>query len=172
MSDSAANDVERRVTDEITAVLRETESIWDSQDTARLRDLWDSEDDQPFYLAGEQENWFIGWEQIHRYLAPPSDAPKVTQGIRVRFYDIHVRSLSADLVFAAYWMRTEMKLVFAEKPFASDNRVSAVFRKKPEGWRYLCYAEAFQAPNIYFQKLAEKDVSADYQKFFDRVTGK
>jgi len=69
-------------------------------------------------------------------------------------------------------MRTDMKLIFTPKPFGSDNRVSAVFRKKADGWKYLCYAEAFQAPNLYFQKLFEKDVSPEYQEFFDRVMKK
>jgi len=162
----------KTVTAQIESVLRETEAIWDSQDTARLRDLWDTGDPDPYYLAGEQENWFVGWDAINAYLAPPPGSPKVTEAIRVRFRDISARLLAPDLAFAAYWMRTEMKLIFAEKPFGSDNRVSAVFRRKPEGWRYVCYSEAFQSPTIYFQKLYEKDVAPDYQEFYDKVTGK
>ena len=156
---------------EITALLRETEKRWDSQNTASLKELWDTDDQEPFYLAGEQDDWFSGWEQLNAYLDPKS-GPKVTQAMRVRFYGIKARLLAPDLAFAAYWMRTDMKLIFQPKPFASDNRVSAVFRRKPEGWRYLAYAEAFQAPNMYINKLMEKDVADDYQKFFDAVTRK
>jgi len=156
---------------EITGLLRETENLWDSQDTARLKELWDMDDSEPFYLAGEQNNWFVGWEQLNAYL-DPKGGPNVTQAIRVRFYDIQARLLAPDLAFAGYWMRTEMKLIFQPKPFASDNRVSAVFRRKPEGWRYLTYAEAFQAPNMYMNHLMEKDVAPDYQEFFDTTTGK
>ena len=156
---------------EITALLRETEKRWDSQDTASLKELWDTEDTQPFYLAGEQENWFVGWDELNAYLAP-TNAPKITQAIRVRFYDIQARLLAPDLAFAAYWMRTDMKLVFQPKPFGSDNRVSAVFRRKPEGWRYVTYTEAFQAPNMYMNHLMEKDVAADYGDFYKETTGK
>ena len=165
--DTAAADAD--ITVEIEAVLRETEAIWASQDTARLRELWDTEDTEPYYLAGEQDNWFIGWDPINAYLAPEG-GPKITEAIRVRFYDVSARLLAPDLAYAGYWMRTEMKLVFQPKPFGSDNRVSAVFRKKPEGWRYLCYAEGFQSPTVYIQKLYEKDVAPDYQEFYDRVT--
>ena len=35
--------------------------------------------------------------------------------------------------------------------------------------RYLCYAEAFQAPTLYIQKLFEKDVSADYPAFYEKT---
>jgi hypothetical protein len=159
------------VTAEITALLRDTERRWDSQNTASLKELWDLDDAEPFYLAGEQDDWFAGWEQLSAYL-DPKGGPKITQAIRVRFYNIKARLLAPDLAFAAYWMRTDMKLVFQPKPFASDNRVSAVFRRKPEGWRYLTYAEAFSAPNMYINKMMEKDVADDYQEFFDAVTTK
>lgn len=160
------------LTTEIEALLRETEAIWDSQDTARLRELWDTDDVEPYYLAGEQENWFIGWDAIDAYLAPPRGAPKITQAIRVRFYDVRARWLAPDLAFAAYWMRTDMKLVFQAKPFGSDNRVASVFRKKPEGWKYVCYTEAFQTPNLYIQKLYEKDISPEYEAFYNQMMKK
>jgi len=156
------------ITAEITALLRETERLWDSQDTAKLKELWDTDDPEPFYLAGEQEDWFTGWQELDAYLAP-TDAPQITEAMRVRFYNIRARLLAPDLAFAAYWMRTDMKLVFQPKPFASDNRVSAVFRRTPEGWRYLTYAEAFQAPNMYMSRLMENDVADDYQAFYDQL---
>ena len=160
------------VTEEIVALLRETEEIWASQDTQRLKELWDLEDEEPIYLAGEQPNFWIGWEQINAYLDPPKGMKRPTQAIRVKFYDITVRQLAPDLAFAAYWMRTDMKLIFTPEPFGSDNRVTAVFRKTTDGWKYVTYAEAFQAPNMYIQTLMEKDVQDDYQEFFDEVTGK
>jgi hypothetical protein len=156
------------ITAEITALLRETEVLWDTQDTARLQELWDTDDNDPFYLAGEQDDWFAGWEQLNAYLAP-TKGPKVTEAIRVRFYNIQARLLAPDLAFAAYWMRTDMKLIFQPKPFASDNRASAVFRRKPEGWRYLTYMEGFPAPNMYMNRLMENDVADDYQQFYDEV---
>jgi hypothetical protein len=159
------------ITAEITALLRETEKRWDSQDTASLRELWDTDDTEPFYLAGEQDDWFVGWDELNAYL-DPQGGPKITQAIRVRFYDVKARLLAPDLAFAGYWMRTDMKLVFQPRPFGSDNRVSAVFRRKPEGWRYLAYTEAFQAPNMYMNRLMEKDVADDYQDFLDATTGR
>ena len=160
-----------QVTAEITAVLRETERLWASQDTAALRNLWDLENENPFYLAGEQEDFFIGWDAINAYLAP-ENAPKITEAIRVTFSNIRVRLVGPDLAFAAYWMRTDMKLVFQPKPFGSDNRATALFRNTGNGWKYLTYIEAFQSPSVYFQKLYEKDISPDYPEFFEEVTGK
>ena len=60
-------------------MLRKTEAIWDSQDTARLRDLWDTDDPDPYYLAGEQENWFIG---LGRYQRLSCATARVAEGDR------------------------------------------------------------------------------------------
>jgi hypothetical protein len=156
------------VTTEITALLRKTEDIWNAQETAGLLGLWDRDNAMPIYLAGEQEDFFVGWDQLKRYL-DPKGGPDITEAIRVLFSDIKVHSIGPDLAFAAYWMRTDMKLIFAPNPFGSDNRVTSVLRKTSDGWKYLAYAEAFQAPTMYFQKLFEKDVSPDYQEFFDQI---
>lgn len=154
---------------EIEALLRKTEAIWASQDTAALRELWDTDDAEPFYLAAEQKDWFVGWDAINAYLAPPAGSPQVTEAIRVRYYDLRARLLAADLAFGAFWMRTDMKLTWQEKPFGSDCRVSAIFRKKPDGWRYVCYAEAFESASMYMQKLYEKNISPDYQEFYEET---
>jgi hypothetical protein len=160
VSTAAAMTDDVDVTAEITAVLRKTEQLWAAQDTVAMRDLWDTDNENPIYLAGEQEDFFVGWDAINQYLAP-KNAPKIT-----------VRKVAADIAFAAYWMRTDMKLVFQPKPFGSDNRATALFRRTAAGWKYLTYVEAFQSPSMYFQKLYEKDVSADYPEFFESVTGK
>ena len=74
--------------------------------------------------------------------------------------------------YAAYHMSSEMKLVFAPKPFISRLRATSVLRRKPEGWRYICYAEGFQSPTMYFQSLIENAVPDDYTDFYRDVTGK
>lgn len=155
------------ITAEIEEVLRATEAAWDSQDTASLRDLWDTDDAEPFYLAAEQDDWFVGWDAINAYLAPPAGSPPVTEAIRVRYYDLRARLLAPDLAFGAFSMRTDMKLVWQEKPFGSDSRVAAIFRKKPEGWRYVCYTEAFQSASVYMQKLYEKNIAPEYEAFYN-----
>lgn len=167
-ADAAAANTD--ITAEIEDLLRETEAAWDSQDTTAVRDLWDTDDSNPFYLAAEQDDWFVGWDAINAYLAPPPGSPKVTEAIRVRFYNLHARMLTPDLAVGAYWMRTDMKLVWEDKPFGSDTRVSAIFRKKPEGWRYVCYMEGFQSPNLYMQKLYENNISPEYEEFYKEKT--
>jgi hypothetical protein len=156
-----------QLTAEVTALLRETEAAWNSQDFLRWLALWDADDKWPYYLAGEEQDFFVRREQLEKYL-DPHGAP-VTQGIRVRFSNISARWLADDLAYAAYHMCSEMKLVFVDKPFISKLRATSVLRRKPEGWRYICYAEAFQSPTMYFQRLIQDAVPDDYAEFFSTV---
>ena len=156
---------------DIRALLKETEAAWNSQDYYRWLALWDEEDTRPFYLAAEEKDFFRRREQLERYL-DPEGAGQVTEAIRMTFSNVSARWLGEDLAFAAYHVSSEMKLAFAPKPFISRLRATSVLRLKPAGWRYVCYTEAFQAPTMYFQKLFEKDVSPDYQEFYDRIKAK
>ena len=62
---------------EIEAVLSQAEEIWNSQDYARLKELWDTDDAEPFYLAEEQDDWLFGWEQLEKYWVPVPGKRKV-----------------------------------------------------------------------------------------------
>lgn len=156
---------------EIEALLRETEDAWNSQDFYRWLDLWDADDALPFYLAAEEKDFFRRREQLEKYL-DPNGAAQVTEAIRMTFSNVSARWLADDLAYAAYHVSSEMKLVFAPQPFSSKLRATSVLRRKPEGWRYICYTEAFQSPTMYFQGLNEAAVPDDYADYYAKVTGK
>jgi len=168
---SLHDDHDPNLVSEIEALLRETEDAWNSQDFYRWLNLWDAEDARPFYLAAEEKDFFLQREQLEKYL-DPKGAAQVTEAIRVTFTNVSARWLADDLAFAAYHMSSEMKLVFAPKPFSSKLRATSIVRRKPEGWRYVCYTEAFQSPTMYFQGLNEAAVPDDYAEYYAKITGK
>lgn len=96
---------------EVEAVIHATAEAWNSQDFASVLELWDPSEATPFYLAEEQEDWFIGWDPLRNYLAPPTPSPAV-QGIREEMRNIHVKFIAPDLALAAWWMHFEMKIIF------------------------------------------------------------
>ena len=55
---------------EIEQVFKEAERIWDSQKYGDLKRLWDEDDPDPFYLAEEQADWKIGWDELKKYWEP------------------------------------------------------------------------------------------------------
>ena len=55
---------------EIEQVFKEAERIWDSQKYGDLKRLWDEDDPDPFYLAEEQADWKVGWDELKKYWEP------------------------------------------------------------------------------------------------------
>jgi len=158
-----------RLTREIEDLLRRTEAAWNSQDFRRWIALWDEADARPFYLAAEEKDFFTQRAQLDRYV-DPEGAAKVAQGIRMQFTNVRARWLAENLAYAAYHVSSEMKLEYAPKPFISRLRATSIVRRTDAGWRYVCYAEAFQSPTMYFQGLLEAAVPDDYMDYYAQVT--
>ena len=142
---------DQALTAEIDAFLNEYEALWDRQDPAGLIALWDQSDDEPFYLAEEQDEWRIGWNQVKDYWDPPGES--TTDSIRMRFDGVQARWLSEDLAFAKFWIRFDTKMQFLPEPIGTDARASAVLRKTEDGWRLLTWAESPGSPILYIQRL-------------------
>ena len=142
---------DQQLTAEIDAVLNEYEALWDAQDTAGLIALWDKDDPEPYYLAEEQDEWRIGWDQVKDYFDPPGET--TTESIRMRFDGVQARWLAEDLAFAKFWIRFDTKMDFLPNPIGTDARASAIFRKTDEGWRLITWAESPGSPILYVQRL-------------------
>ena len=139
------------LTGEIDAFLNEYEAQWDLQDPSKLAELWDQTDDQPFYLAEEQDEWRIGWQQVMGYFDP--DGESTTDSIRMRFDGVQARWLADDLAFAKFWIRFDTQMQFLPGPIGTDARASAIFRKTDAGWRLLTWAESPGSPILYIARL-------------------
>jgi hypothetical protein len=147
--DAVAKD--QQLTAEIDAALDIYEELWDRQDPVQLAKMWDTDDDQPFYLAEEQFEWRIGWEQVMGYMDPPGDT--TVSSIRMRFDGVQARWLADDLAFAKFWIRFDTQMAFLPNPIGTDARASAIFRKTDEGWKLLTWAESPMSPILYIQRL-------------------
>ncbi|MDP6674579.1 MAG: nuclear transport factor 2 family protein [Gammaproteobacteria bacterium] len=150
-ADTSGTVNDQTLTAEIDAVLNEYEALWDKQDPAQLIALWDQNDPEPFYLAEEQPEWRIGWDQLKDYWSPAG--PSVTESIRMRFDGVRARWLADDLAFAKFWIRFDTKMSVMPGPFGTDARASAIFRKTDAGWRLITWAESPGSPLLYVQRL-------------------
>ena len=64
------------------------------------------------------------------------------EAIRMRFYDIKIKPLSDEYLFAVGWVRHDMKMRGPIKAWGGDARINALFRKKKEGWKFIAYADS------------------------------
>ena len=149
---------------EFEQLFRDYEEIWNSQDYARLKEYWDEDDSDPFYLAEEQDDWKFGWPAVERYWEP-TPGKSALESIWMRYREIRAKQIAPDLAIVACWVRHDMKLRGPMKATGGDARVMSVFRRKLEGWRFIAYAEGPMSPVLFMHKLYEMNVSPDFADF-------
>lgn len=153
------------VQQEIEALFKDYEAVWNSQDLAKLKQFWDDDDPEPFYLAEEQNDWRFGWEAVERYWEPNPNGKSSLESIMMGYRDFRVKQISDDVAICACWVRHDMKMRGPMKATGGDARVMSVFRKKPEGWRFAAYCEGPMSPALYVHKLYEMNVSPEFEAF-------
>jgi len=158
-----ASDVEAGV----IATIKATEEAWNSQDYAKILDLWDPDEAFPTYIAEEQQQWFVGWDRIREYLDPPRPNPAI-EALRMDFYDIQVKQIAPDLAIAIWYHHFEMKII-GSNPIGEDVRGSGVFRKTDAGWQWIHYAESPKTAPVFIEDLMEKEVRGDWDEFYEQA---
>ncbi len=102
------------------------------------RALWDHEDPTPLLMPEEASEPLIGWPAIDAYW---SKSRVVMTSLKSRTANHRCRQLAPAIVLATYDMRWVATLATApgmsRKPIAADVRVTALLRRKPDGWRYF-----------------------------------
>lgn len=164
-SASASAHVASEVFDAIDEVLKTTREIWNSQDFGRLKEVWDVDDPEPWYVPEEIETPFLSWPQIEKYWNP---GRKVLKGFRWDYSNLRVKQLAPDLALALFDHFYEIQLIFGPPdPTAGFDRVLTLFRKKPEGWRHILYAQCPLGPESYVRALRKEIVRPDFESFRD-----
>lgn len=155
---------------EIESVLKRTEEIWNSQHFYRLRDVWDTDDPEPWYVPEEIETPFRSWPELEKYWGPPL---RVLKAFRWKFSNLHVKSLAPDLALALFDHYYEIELAIGRPPLppptAGFDRCLTLFRRKPDGWKHILYAQCPLGPDTYIRALREKIVQPDFREFSDDV---
>jgi hypothetical protein len=155
------------VFDAIDEVLKRTREIWNSQDFARLKEVWDADDPEPWYVPEEIETPFFSWPQIEKYWNP---GRKVLKGFRWDYSNLRVKQLAPDLVLALFDHFYEIELIFGpQEPTAGFDRVLTLFRKTPDGWRHILYAQCPLGPETYVRALRKTIVRPDFESFRDNL---
>ncbi len=156
------------LTAEIESVLEQTAAIWNSQEFHRLVEVWDRDDPEPWYVPEEIPEPFFSWQQIEKYWNP---GRKVLEAFRWGFSNVRVKALTPELTLAIFNHEYEIQIAGGRQPpTAGFDRVLALFRKKPEGWRHILYAQCPLGPDTYIRALRQKIVSPDFADFRDSLS--
>lgn len=160
MSDPSDADV----SEEIAATLERYRQTWDTQDFARLAELWDTDDPSPFYLPEEWVPGFIAdWESLRRYW-DPVPGRVVIEAIRNVYTNVNAKLVAPDVAVATFDLRYDLKVV-GQQPTGGDDRVLAVFVRRDGEWRFSAYAEAPLNPVALVRRLYQRSVPADFEDY-------
>jgi hypothetical protein len=153
---------------EIDAVLKKTEEIWNSQHFFRLKDVWDADDPEPWYVPEEVETPFRSWPEIEKYWGP---GRRVLRAFRWKFSNLHVKSLSPELALALFdhFYEIEVAVGPPTPPTAGFDRCLALFRRTPDGWKHILYAQCPLGPDTYIKALRQRIVQPDFREFSDKA---
>lgn len=154
---------------EIEEVLRQTEERWNSGERLTLREVWDTDDPEPWYVPEEFVDPFMSWEEINSYWGPKPGA-RGLEYFKWGFGNVRAKLLVPDIALSLFEHFYEFKIKGdAQVPFGGFDRCLAIFRKKPEGWRHILYAQCPLGPEIYVQALRQQAIQPDFETFRDRV---
>lgn len=138
---------------EIATFVADYVRIWNAYEVPALRALWDAEEPSPIYVAEESEP-MIGWPALEAYWGIDR-----SRSDRLLTHDrLTVRQAAPDVAIAFYHMRWNVFIPgnrLYPQPFGGAVRVSAMLRRRAEGWRLFHYVEAPLAALIQMRKAAE-----------------
>jgi hypothetical protein len=84
-----------------------------------------------------------------------------------------VKQLAPDLALALFDHFYEIQLIFGpQEATAGQDRVLTLFRKTPDGWRHILYAQCPLGPESYVRKLRREIVRPDFEEFRDGLEEK
>jgi hypothetical protein len=82
------------------------------------------------------------------------------------YSNLRARYLCPDIALALFDHWFEILIVGDNQvPRAGFDRVLAIYRKRPEGWKQILYAQCPYGPYDYVQALRERAVSPDFEEF-------
>ncbi|MBL8642904.1 MAG: nuclear transport factor 2 family protein [Rhodospirillaceae bacterium] len=124
------------LTEVLTALVAEYVSYSEGMNFEAKRALWDQDDTAPLLCPEEAPEPLIGWPAINAYW---SKSREVMASLKSQTANVRARLIALDIALVTYDMRWIATLSGAasRKPIAADVRVTALLRKKPEGWRYF-----------------------------------
>ena len=147
----------------IDEVLKTTREIWNSQDFGRLKEMWDANDPEPWYVPEEIEQPFYSWPELEKYWNP---GRKVLKGFRWDYDNLRVKVLADDLALAIFDHFYEIQLIFGpQEATAGQDRVLTLFRKTDDGWRHILYAQCPLGPESYVRMMRRELVRPDFEEF-------
>jgi len=151
---------------EVEAVIHQMSRMFTEIDGPPPLELFDRENPAPQYLAEEESDWMIGWEQLEWYFSAP-ERRAVVEAMDMNPSNIRVRSLTPELALATWDIFAEFKFRRGP-PMGEYLRANAILRKTDEGWRFIYYAEAPKSTMAYVRDMYKNMATPEFRERFQQ----
>lgn len=145
----------------VRACIADWTAAWGRMDVAALTALTDRDEPQPYYLPEEAEAApFRSWAAVDRYWAEA--ARLFPGGVKLATSDHIITAIDDGLVLSHFAMRWGLVPAPGQPGIGGENRVSQIWRARPDGWRLIHHAEAPMATapwvmSLYAARAAQVD---------------
>ena len=145
------------MTDTFEKILTAYVDRWNDYDADGMIPFWDREDDGIIYVAEEIDALF-GWDTLEGYFR--GGDPETSDHL-ILFKDVTARLIAPDII-QAYW-NMSWNIYFSteklyQKPIGGKVRVTALLRKKEDGWKFFHWIEGPLASLIQLKRAHEENV--------------
>jgi hypothetical protein len=119
---------------DIAPLLKAYEACWTDRTPTKLRALWHPDEQEPYYVAEEIPTPLFGWGKIEPYW---QEAEKILKRFSIRTWDVHCKSMGADLAALQFMMHWNAELTGLDsKPIGLDVKVFAIAQNSQAGWKF------------------------------------
>lgn len=124
------------LTRDLAALIDQYVGFSEGMNFAAKKALWDTDDPAPLLMPEEEHAALIGWPALDAYW---SKSRTVMSSLKTRAWGHHAREIVPGIALVTYTMRWVATLAGSpgRKPIGADVRVTALLRKKPDGWRFF-----------------------------------
>jgi hypothetical protein len=124
-------------------------------DYASLIEMWDQDDDRPFYRGMEKPGFFETWERLKLYW-DPDHCHKLVTALQYNFINVRAKLVTSDVAVAYFDAEWDMKALMGPAISGTDPCI-AVFKRTDDGWKMNSYVEACTHPAAYEDEFADKE---------------
>lgn len=129
--------------DSVDRAMQDWVDAWSARDRDAVLALWDHADEDAMYLPAERHKPLTGADAVKSYVHGLCDAFPT---IRHRPTSLVIKPLSDTISLVFYVL--EWAVADKRGPIGGRCRVTAVWRKRDDGWKLTQYSEAPVAPLV------------------------
>lgn len=133
---------------------------WTRIKPTELRELWDPNEQNPFYIAEEITDPMYGWDVIEPYWKAGED---LLLKFSIRTWNLKCKAIGethAVMNFMMHW--DGLVKGMEDAPLGLDVRVSAIVKRTDAGWRFCHYVESPLGAFPYLKATYTANVDPDF----------